>query len=250
MTPFQERIATRQVTFVALDLRGSACWETNSADAGQRHPPWSTFKIPHLLIALETKAVSSPDASVPWDAAKRPAADYWPPAWRQGQSLTSAFERSAAWYFQELVSKIGVANYDEWLNKFAYGNRQVPPGREDFWLGGPLLVSAREQAHFLACVARTGCGVAANTVGVLETVALSDEPGHGRLYGKTGSGPLLPGHFEGAFEGWYVGYVRAQDSAPVAAFALYARAASFSELRTFRQDMAVLLLRHLKLWGS
>lgn len=250
LTPYQERIAKVQVTFVAIDLRSSVCWETNRADAAERHPPWSSFKIPHLLIALETKAVSSPDVLVPWDAARRPAADYWPPAWRQGQSLSSAFERSAAWYFQDLVSRVGNRSYVGWLDKFQYGNRQVPPGRDDFWLGGPLSISPKEQARFLACVATTGCGASANSVGTLEKVALSDVPGDGRIYGKTGSGPLLPGHFEGSFEGWYVGYIRTNDSTPVAAFALYARAASFSELRTSRQDIAVLLLRELKLWPT
>jgi len=41
------------------------------------------------------------------------------------------------------------------------------------------------------------------------------------MFGKTGSGPMRPGQFDGAFEGWYVGYVRSKNSTPVAAFALY-----------------------------
>jgi beta-lactamase class D len=248
LAPFQQQIGARQVTFAAIDLRQSVCWESNEKDAGTRHAPWSTFKIPHLLIALESKAVISPDVAVPWDSRKRPAADYWPPAWRKSQTLRSAFESSAAWYFQELVPKIGSANYDLWLEKFQYGNRKVPPGRDDFWLGSTLLISPREQARFLACVATSGCGVSPRSINILEAAASSDEPGDGRIYGKTGSGPLVPGQVDGAFEGWYVGYIRSQDSTPVAAFALYAKAASYSELRTFRQDMAVVLLRQLGLW--
>jgi beta-lactamase class D len=248
LTPFQQQIGNRQLTFVALDLRRSVCWETNEKDAGSRHAPWSTFKMPHLLIALETQAVSAPDVAVPWDSKKRPAADYWPSAWRRSQTLRSAFESSAAWYFQELVPKIGAANYELWLANLQYGNREVPPGRDDFWLGSTLLISPREQARFLACVATTSCGASPRAIRALETAAVSDEPGDGRIYAKTGSGPLVPGQVDGAFEGWYVGYVRDQDSKPVASFALYVKAASYSELRTFRQDMAVTLLKHLGLW--
>lgn len=250
LAPFQHQVASRKVTFVATDLRNSSCWETSRKDAQARHPPWSTFKIPHLLIALETKAVSSLDIAVPWDSSRRPAADYWPPSWRQSQTARSAFEHSAAWYFQELVPKIGQANYSTWLEKFQYGNREIPPGRDDFWLGGPLAISPLEQTRFLTCVATTGCGASPPAVRALEAAALADEPSNGSLFGKTGSGPLVRGRVDGPFEGWYVGYVRGKDSTPIAAFALYVTAESFSELRTFRRDMAVTLLKHLRLWPT
>ena len=236
------------LAFVAMDLRNDRCWQTDEADVVARHPPWSTFKIPHLLIALETKAVLSATAPVAWDAARRPAASHWPAGWRQSQSLVSAFERSAAWYFQDLVPKIGLASYDHWLGRYAYGNKQVPPGRDDFWLGGPLAVSPREQAHFLACVATTGCGASPSTIRMLESVALSSAIGNGRLYAKTGSGPLQPGQFDGPFEGWYVGYVRASDSTPAAAFALYVRAAHYAHLQSLRQDASIHLLKRLGLF--
>ena len=182
--------AVSQVAFVAMDVRNGTCWESKEEDVVSRHPPWSTFKIPHLLIALETRAVLSANDLVAWDAAKRPAANYWPAGWRQGQSLMTAFERSAAWYFQELVPTIGPANYAQWLGRFAYGNQHVPPNRDDFWLSGPLAVSAREQARFLACVATTGCGASPGSIRVLESAALSSAVGKGRLYAKTGAGPL------------------------------------------------------------
>jgi beta-lactamase class D len=236
------------LAFVAVDLRNDRCWETNEADAVSRHPPWSTFKIPHLLIALETRAVLSATALVAWDAAKRPASSYWPAGWRQSQSLVTAFERSAAWYFQDLVPKIGLANYEHWLGRFAYGSQQVPTDRDDFWLGGPLAVSPREQARFLACVATTGCGASRSTIRVLESVALSSALGNGRIYGKTGSGPLLPGQFDGPFEGWYVGYVRASDSTPVAAFALYVRARRYADLQSLREEASVRVLKRLSLF--
>ena len=240
--------SVRQLGFVAIDVRNGACWESSEEDATTRHPPWSTFKIPHLLIALETGAAPSPHKLVDWDEEKRPATNHWPTGWRQSQSLITAFKRSAAWYFQELVPRIGVASYEKWLDRFAYGNQKVPLHRDDFWLGGPLAISAREQARFLACVATTGCGASKFHIDVLESAAQSDAVGQGRLYGKTGSGPLTPGKFDVAFEGWYVGYVRDSSSRPVASFALYMQASSYGSLRTFRQEAAIRFLKQLGLF--
>jgi beta-lactamase class D len=248
VTALQSTPAIRQLTFVAIDLRSDSCWESSAADASERHPPWSTFKIPHLLIALETKAAHSPNALIAWDATKRPAASYWPAGWQQSQTLMTAFERSAAWYFQELVPKIGGSNYAKWLGNFSYGNQQVPPSRDDFWLGGPLAISAREQARFLACVATTGCGASPASVETLESASLSSDVGSGRIFAKTGSGPLTPGQFDGPFEGWYVGYVRSRDAQPMASFALYVQATSYRDLQSLRQQASVQLLRGLGLF--
>lgn len=191
LASFSEQVGSRHVTFVARDLRRSTCWETSRKAAETRHAPWSTSKIPHFLITLATSAVTSAEVESRWDPAKHPPADYWPSAWRRSQSLRSAFERSAAWYFQDLVPRIGPANYRKWLNGF--GNREVPLGRDDRWLGGPLEISPWEQARFLACVANTGCGASSNVVRLLGAAALVDESSDGRMFGKTGSGPVLPG---------------------------------------------------------
>lgn len=248
VAPFAPQLQGVQLTFVAKDLRDARCWHTSRSDAEARHPPWSTFKIPHLLMALEARVVTSLDTEARWDAERRPAAHHWPDGWKRNQSMRTAFERSAAWYFQDLVLPIGADNYARWLNEFRYGNRAVPLGRDDFWLGGPLAISAREQVAFLACVATTGCGLSARARDMLEAVALAQEKDGNRMYGKTGSGPLKPGDFDGPFEGWYVGYVRDKDAKPVAAFALYARAKGYAGLRSLRRDMSVQMLQHLGLW--
>src|SRR5690606_35531926 len=116
--------------------------------ADERQPPFSSFKIPNLLIALETGVAQNLDRRIPWDPARRPAASYWPKDWRQDQTLATAFTRSAAWSFQDLALEIGTERYRDYLRRFAYGNANAPAGSDSFWLDDAdparrLLVSPR-----------------------------------------------------------------------------------------------------------
>lgn len=71
---------------VAQDLRDGRRWETDEAGVSSRHPPWSTFKIPHQLVALEAGAPPSSTPRVAWDAARRLKPSHWPAGWRPSQS--------------------------------------------------------------------------------------------------------------------------------------------------------------------
>lgn len=235
----------QNLVLFAKDLQNGKCWHTSPTAIAERHPPWSTFKIPHFLIALETGAVTSPSEVLRWDSQKRPAESYWPEAWKRDQSLRSAFEYSAPWPFQDLVPNIGHSNYTKWLEHFKFGNTLVPRGRDDFWLGGPLTISATEQVAFLSCLAVSGCGASAETVRSLQEAALQDDTGELRMYAKTGSGPVNPRDFSGSFEGWYVGYIRNGQGAPLVAFATYVRSDSYSALRTYRESASRHMLSEL-----
>lgn len=235
----------QSIVFLAKDLKAGTCWYTNLPATTARHPPWSTFKIPHFLIALETRAVSSADEVLHWNPRRRPAESYWPDSWKRDQSIRTAFEYSAAWTFQDLVPVIGSSNYTKWLQRFKFGNAHVPLGRDDFWLGGPLAISVVEQVAFLSCLALGGCGASAESVRKLEEAALQDETGDRRMYAKTGSGPIKPGDFSGDFEGWYVGYIRSAQGEALAVFATYVRSESYSALRTHREHASRRLLVEL-----
>ncbi len=236
------------VVFVVNDLTRGTCWHTSPTDITIQHSPWSTFKFPHFLIALDTGAIASAREVLHWDAKKRPAEPYWPEVWRQDQSLKTAFTYSAAWPFQDLVLKVGQANYKKWLARFGYGNAQVPIDRDDFWLGGPLAISPKEQVKFLSCLALSGCGASAASIHELEAVALQGESGGHRMYAKTGSGPIKPRDFSGAFEGWYVGYIKDAEGVATVAFATYVRSDHYAAIRTYRESVSRHLLTALGYW--
>lgn len=247
LSSLQAELGTRKLVFVARDLDGH-CWTTDATRAAERRTPWSTFKIPHTLIALETRAVSGPDEVIDWSPARHPAQAYWPKDWARPQTLASAFERSTAWFYQELVPRIGTQAYRRWLTQLQYGNAAVAPGNTAFWLDGTLTISPVEQVDFLVCLLSSGCGVSSRSLAILDTVALDDEAQGLRLHAKTGSGPQRSGDMDGPFEGWYVGYLRDSNGRATAAFALFVEGASFTEIGTFRRRSARTLLAKLALW--
>lgn len=248
--PYTAEIGTRKVTFLAVDYKNNNCWTINEPGLTQRHGPYSTFKIPHSLIALETGAVKSIDERIEWDQAKHPAEDYWPETWRQAQTLATAYKHSAFWYYQDLVPRINPKDYKKWLAKFHYGNQTFTPGSDKFWLNSELQVSTVEQVEFITCLLKNRCGLKASTFSAFEKIALQETSSNVSLYAKTGAGPIDPNNDDGAFEGWYVGYIKDEGGKPLAAFALYMKTDSFSALRAYRKTLSLQLLEDSGLWGK
>ena len=248
--PYVAHIGTNKVTFLAVDLKTNTCHVINKKGLDQRHAPYSSFKIPHTLIALETGAAKSVDEKIVWVPAKRPAKDFWPATWKQDQTLVSAFKHSAAWYYQELVSRITSEQYEKWLAQFSYGNQNFAPPSDSFWLDGQLKISTKEQVSFVVCLLKNRCGVKATTYAAFEKIALQETKDNFSLYAKTGAGPIDPENFDGAFEGWYVGYTKDQHAKPAAAFAIYVEAENFTMIKNFRRAFSLQLLGDLGLWKN
>jgi beta-lactamase class D len=232
-----ETIGDRQVSFVARDLETGTTYVLEGSEADRRRGPWSTFKIPNLVIALDTGAAESLETELPWDPERRPAAEYWPEDWRQDQTLRTAFIRSAAWAFQDLAVDIGTPTYQEILPAWSYGDAEVADGSDRFWLDHTLEISPREQVDFLERLLNRELGVSEESLAALDEVSQAGQRPDGELHGKTGSGPVELGDMEGRFEGWYVGYLVREDREPLV-FALHAEASSFNGIRTFRREMA------------
>ena len=109
----------------------------------QRTLPASTFKIPHALMALQTRVVT-PGTVIEWDGTKR---DY--PAWNRDQTLESSIKMSAVWVFQQFAAAIGRDRELEHLRAFQYGSAAFEHGVTEFWLNGDLQISPLEQVAFL-----------------------------------------------------------------------------------------------------
>ena len=246
--PYIADIGTRQVTFLVLDYRSNECRYINKTGLTERHGPYSTFKIPHSLIALETGAVKSVDERFEWDQKKYPAKDFWPETWKQSHTLASAFKHSAVWYYKALVPRIKPADYKKWLATFHYGNQTFTPGSDEFWLNNELQISPAEQVEFIACLLKNRCGVKASNFVAFESAALQETKNGLSLYAKTGAGSIDPNNNDGAFDGWYVGYIKDDGGKPVAAFALYMAAENFTALKDYRKALSLQLLGDLGLW--
>lgn len=247
--PLANEIGSREVSFLAQDLATGVSCTLEGSDLETRHAPWSTFKIPNLVIALETGAAEDLDTARVWDQARRPPQTYWPDDWRQDQTLLSAFRRSAIWYFQDVAADVGSDTYRTLLRDWGYGNAEVADGADSFWLGDSLRISVAEQVTFLGHMVSGDFNVDAATFGALaEASAVASADGI-TLHGKSGAGTLLPGDFSGPFEGWFVGWLDRTDGPP-AVFALYTTAETFAAIRHFRQDFAIDLLDRCGLTSS
>lgn len=245
---YASEIGTRKVTFLVVDFKNNNCWAINESNLTERHTPYSTFKIPHTLIALQTGAVKSIDEYIEWDQIKYPAKTFWPETWKTSHTLASAFKHSVVWYYKELVPRIKPAEYKKWLSKFHYGNQTFTPHSNEFWLNNELKISPAEQVEFIRCILKNSCGVTAANFAAFESAALQ-ETKHGlSLYAKTGAGPIDANNVDGAFEGWYVGYIKDSEGTPTAAFAIYMAVENFSSLKDYRKELSLRLLRDLELW--
>lgn len=240
--PLAAEIADREVSFLARDLDTGDSFVLEGSALSERFTPWSTFKIPNLLIALETGVADNLDAKRVWDQTRRPAADYWPQDWRQDQTLRTAFKYSAVWYFRDIALDVGTQEYREILEQWRYGNAEVAEGSDVFWLDRTLKISVEEQIAFLTALLEGRLAVEASSLEALAVASLTGESEGRSLHGKTGAGPVEAGNFDGAFEGWYIGFVMRPDRKS-AVFALHARAPRFQALRSFRKDFTVRLLK-------
>lgn len=236
-----QMIGELQVSFIARDLETGASYVLEGSEPDRRRTPWSTFKIPNLVIALELGAAESLETALPWNPSERPAAEYWPQDWRQDQTLRTAFIRSSAWAFQDLAVEIGTDAYQDILPDWAYGDAEVADGSDKFWLDHTLEISPREQTVFLARLLQGELGVSEASLAALDEVSRAGQREDGELHGKTGAGPVDLDEPDGRYEGWYVGYLTRTGRAPVV-FALHAEASSFSSLAPFRRAMAEQLL--------
>lgn len=242
LAPYRAQIDELALSFRARDLETGEEYVLQGSDLDTRHTPFSTFKIPNLVTALETGVAPSLEAWREWSAAERPAASYWPDAWQESQDLGTAFARSSVWYFQDMALEIGGAAYRQHLSEWRYGNAAAPDGSDDFWLTGELLISVNEQVDFLQALVSGDLGVAQTSLDALDRASKEETFGSVTLHGKTGSGPDNPEDTSGPFSGWYAGYLSREEAAPVV-FALHVAGPSFSSIRDFRKDFATRLLQ-------
>jgi len=184
-------------TLIIESLDGRTVWVHNPGRAGERFLPASTFKIPNTLIALEAEAVRDEAEVIRWDGVERSI-----PAWNRDQSLSTAFQASCVWFYQELARRVGAGVYRRELGRIGYGNGASGPAVDTFWLDGELRISAREQIDFLKRVYRGELPFRPENLEVLRRLMVVESaPGY-VLRAKTGWALRVPRQL-----GWYVGWL-------------------------------------------
>ncbi len=190
-------------TFVLYDLKANTQQVYNAKRAATRFIPASTFKIPNTLIGLDTGAVKNVDEVLPYGGKPQ-----WIKEWEHDMPLREALKLSAVPIYQELARRIGLERMQDKVKTFHYGNMEIGTVVDQFWLQGPLKISALEQVDFLARLVQGQLPAKPESITQVKDITLRETSGNRELHYKTGwtGGSIKPQI------GWLVGWVHSNES--------------------------------------
>jgi len=198
--------------------------------------PASTFKIPHSIIALEENVVRDTNQIIKWDGRE------WPNlSWNQDQTLKTAMKYSCLWVYIGFAEQISIDKYQEYVNSFDYGNKNLtgPPTR--FWIAGLFRITANQQIDFLQKFYNYDLPVSKESIDVVKNIIVLDQTESYKLSGKSGSGQLAGTELIM----WLVGYIE-KDNKPYF-YAMNFKTDDFNRLNQARYEITRDILRELKL---
>lgn len=165
--------------------------------ADRRFSPASTFKIPHVLFALDAGAVDDEFQVFEWDGVERTFQGH-----NQDQNLRSAMRNSAIWVYQQFAEDIGGQRSREYLEQIDYGNADPSEDVRNYWVDGSLAISAHEQISFLRRLYRNDLPFKIEHQRLAKDVLIIEAGPNWILRAKTG--------WDGRI-GWWVGWIEWPD---------------------------------------
>ncbi|WP_198411279.1 class D beta-lactamase [Marinimicrobium alkaliphilum] len=184
-------------TFVLYDVAENRFVGFDQARAETRYIPASTFKVPHTLIGLAEGVVNDVDQVLPYGGEPQRFS-----SWERDMSLRDALPISNVPIYKGLASEITLNRMAENLALMNYGNGEIGAVVDDFWLVGPLTVSAVEQAVFLADLAQNELPYPANLQEQVRDITLIEQGDDWALHAKTGWTNAPDPNI-----GWWIGWV-------------------------------------------
>lgn len=170
-------------SFALYDPEKNTLRGCNEARAAKRYLPASTFKILNSLIAFETGVVKDVAEILPYGGGSQPVK-----AWEKDMTIKEAIALSNVPLYQGIARRIGHARMAEYVRKTTYGNAQIGPGVDDFWLKGPLAISILEQLRFINELTRGLLPFSSRSLTLLREI-IPHEPGEKEgfvIFYKTG----------------------------------------------------------------
>ncbi|UXC39250.1 class D beta-lactamase [Cupriavidus gilardii] len=183
--------------FAMLDVKANRLSLVNAPRAKTRMVPASTYKIPNSLIAFETGVVADPDQVQPYGGGKTRF-----PQWQRDMNLREAIAMSNVPVYQGVARRIGMQRMQTWVDRVDYGNRELGKQVDQFWLRGPLAISAVEQTRFLARLAQQQLPASRLSQQWVREILKVESGGDYALFAKTGWAMDA-----GLNHGWWVGWV-------------------------------------------
>ena len=191
-------------TFVVKKANEQKVRVSNAPRAEVRYSPFSTFKVPNSLIALEVGLVKSSEQKLTFDESRYPRENWWRKSWYESPlTLKQAFAVSAVPIYRQIAFEVGEQRMTKFVTDFDYGNKDITSGIDSFWLSGSIQISAKEQIGFLQRLYEGKLPVSKESLSAFKDVMRVEETDRYTLYAKTGAGRLNANKVLG----WYVGIV-------------------------------------------
>lgn len=198
---FKEAFGTGNGSFVLYDTAKDTWQIYNEAQAVRRSSPLSTYKIYSALLALESGVITPSQSYLPWDGQER---QY--PAWNAGQTLDTAMEHSATWYFQALDQKAGHGAIRDFIQKIGYGNQNIGKNTATYWGDSTLKISPVEQVELLRKFYYNEFGFSPENIDAVKKSICLSVTDYGTIYGKTGTAEENGKNIAG----WFIGYLETE----------------------------------------
>lgn len=178
----------------------------------ERTAACSTFKVPLAVMAADAGLIRDENTPFTWDRKPRMI-----PAWNQNQTAASWMNESVVWVSQELTRELGRKKVQNYLRKFAYGNRDFSGDIDGAWLTpAPFLpkeprtsvrISPVEQVDFLEQLWRNELPASEHAQALARKLTYLEESPNGfTLHGKTGTG--FVGQENRQRLGWFIAHLQ------------------------------------------
>jgi len=188
--------------FVLYDLRNNQYTRYNPDRCAERFIPASTFKIMNSLVGLESGVIPDENTIIKWDGTHYDVAE-----WNQDQTLKSAFQVSAVWYYQELARRVGREKMQQYVDAVHYGNQDISGQIDTFWLEGGLRISADEQVEFLRRLYEGDLPFSDRSMEIVTDIMVIEDTDEYTFSGKTGTALRVASPV-----GWFVGYLETNEN--------------------------------------
>lgn len=179
-----------------------------------RFSPYSTFKIPLALMGFDSGILKSPDEpKVEFTPEMEESyLTYYNPEkypnmllWKRAQTPQTWMRDSVIWYSRYITHKLGTEKFQEYVNKFNYGNKNIEgeegadDGLMNSWIHSSLEISPMEQVMFIKKLANKSLPVSKNaqenTIKIIKMESIFDG---WQLYAKGGGSLKIR---------WFVGWI-------------------------------------------
>lgn len=216
------------LSLIVVDLDSHKIIKT-LGDCITQESPCSTFKIALSLMGFDANILEN--ATEPeWPY--KDEFDAKLALWQQPHTPLTWIQNSCVWYSQNLISLLGIKNFQKYISKFCYGNMDISgntdtnDGLSTPWICSSLKISPTEQVKFIQKLLLNNLPVSQYALNQTKNLLYISEIARGwKMYGKTGCGTD-----NYTIKYWFVGWITNEEKNKSLIFA--------SLIKTQQKDIA------------